>query len=167
MSFDNNWRRKQEIRARPLVDEAYKMAFPTLVAVERFDDRPILDKEFAIDCVLVLDSGLRLHGQEKVLGTKYDTVTVEYEQNQHTGEHGDWFKLSVQFYFVGYLSDDKSTLRLWVMLDWPRVVQATEAGLIVWSRRANKKDGARASFMYTPIKDLPESCILARHVDSR
>jgi hypothetical protein len=148
-SFENNWRRKQEIRLRPVADRVY---------------RHTLDKEFAIDVKLTLDNGQVLTGQEKFLSHRYKnfaSVTVEYEQDQDTGEEGDWYRLAVGFYFVGYATEDELDFEPWVLLNWASTVMSTSKGNINWSYNYNQDGSARASFVHYPMRSFPDECVIA------
>lgn len=118
------------------------------------------DRQFGVDVLLRFASGMQATLQEKFLGTTFDTVTVEYYQDWRTEEPGDWFRLRVDYYFVGYHQPDASTFRRWILLDWPAVQRATSRGLIDWQERRNAKDGARASFRYVAFDAIPAECII-------
>ena len=105
--FNVDPRKIQELRCRPYADTIYRRAFGETIEIIRDSDL-VLDKEFAIDVRIKLANGMNLLGQEKFLSKKYASfasVTVEYYQNQFTKERGDWFRLGVQLYFVGYEND--------------------------------------------------------------
>jgi hypothetical protein len=160
-SFERDPRRVQEKRCRPYADIIYHSVFGDDIKIVR-DANIILDKEFAIDVQIRLDSGLVLLGQEKFLSenyAKYATVTVEYYQNQFTKERGDWFKIGVQFYFTGY--ETKNGFNPYILLNWPQTVLATDVGLIKWLYNTNKDGHAKASFMYYSMSKFPSSCIIA------
>jgi len=166
VSFDTNPRRLQELSGRPIADEIYRDRFGELTQIVRMDraDQKVLDMRFAIDVELTLANGQILLGQEKFLSCKYashQSVTVEYEQNQFTGEHGDWFRLAVQFYFVGYLTQDGRDFDPWILLNWPNVVIATNERRIPWKDNKNKDGRAKASFRYCSMKRFPLDCVVA------
>jgi hypothetical protein len=128
------------------------------------DDQKVLDVRFAIDVQIRLATGQLLLGQEKFLSqiyAKWRSVTVEYEQNQYTGEEGDWFKLASQLYFVGYLTKDQTGFQPWILLNWPNVVIATYHGEIKWHTNRNKDGRARASFKYCSMQAFPSQCVIA------
>lgn len=169
-SFDRDPRRLQELRGRPIADRIYRSVFGEVVEVQRFDqgDDFILDRHFAIDVRLTLPNGMILLGQEKFLSAKYAryaTITVEYEQDHRTGERGDWFKLSPQFYFVGYITNDGDDFDPWMLLDWAAVVIATNDGKLPWRLNWNKDGRARASFMAGKMHNVPEGCIIASSLE--
>lgn len=162
-AFDRNPRRRQELRGRPIANHIYKDVLG-VTGVYRFDGNA-LDTEFAVDVRLTLPSGLVLCGQEKFLSAeyaKYHSITVEFEQNQHTHEPGDWFKEACQFYFVGYETLDKQQFSPWIIVNWTSVVLATEAELIKWNTRHNADGKARASFRWCDMHSIPEQCIIAK-----
>lgn len=165
MDFENNWRRKQEIKMRPLIDKIYRDVFGN-IEITRFDDYKmnVLDKEFAIDVRLTLPNKQILLGQEKSLSyqySKFRTLTVEYYQNPSTQETGDWFKLASQIYFCGYCDEEVNSFYPWVLVDWFKLVLLTNQNKIKWFTRQNTKDNAMASFIYTKIDDLPIECLIA------
>ena len=165
-NFENDPRRIQELKMRPIADAIYKERWGANIQITRFeqDDDYLLDKEYAIDVIIKLKTGMILTGQEKFLSYEYSdfgSLTVEYEQNQHTGEEGDWFKLQVGFYFVGYATEDCSNFEPWVLADWVRIVEATNNKKLGWITNKNKDGHAQASFRYTFMKMLPDDCILA------
>lgn len=162
--FSQNIRKQQEIRLRPAADKVYCSVFGDSIKIARFDsgDNFVLDKTFAVDVVITLPYGLTLNGQEKFLSTQnasYQSVTVEYYQNQFTHELGDWFKLGVQLYFVGY--EFRDTFKPYVLLNWPSVVMATITNKITWTHNNNKDGHARASFTFCKIAQIPRDCIIA------
>lgn len=165
-NFENDPRRQQEIRMRPVADMYYRQIFGENIDIARFEqeDDYILDKEFATDVKLTMPNGMILLGQEKFLSSyfaRFETVTVEYEQNQWTGEQGDWYKLGVQFYFVGYCNQDNTDFSPWIMLNWPAVVCASHNGEIEWQQRANSNGSAMASFRYCNMTKFPEFTVIS------
>lgn len=168
-SFNSNPRRIQELAGRTPAEAIYRSVFGPDIQVERFDDtaseKHLLDREHAIDARLRLPSGMMLTLQEKFLSNafaRFASLTVEYEQNQHTHEPGDWYKLASQLYFTGYLSENNSRFVSWALVNWAQLVIASEAGLIEWRMNANKDGRARASFKYVRFDEIPESCVIAR-----
>ena len=165
--FERDPRRQQELRMRPAADEIYASVFGLNVQVERteYEDGAILDKHFAIDVRVTLPaSGMILLGQEKFLSPRYasfGTVTIEYWQNPEIQEQGDWFKLASQVYFVGYATPDWQGFDPWILLNWPSVVLATEAGAIPWQANHNKDGHARASFRFCKMRLFPPECLIA------
>lgn len=165
-NFERDPRRRQEIAGRPIADKVYRDVFGSATEIVRMEreDQKVLDIRFAIDVKLVLPSGQILLGQEKFLShkyAKYSSVTVEYEQNQWTHEQGDWFKLCSQFYFVGYMNEQRDTFTPWIILNWPNVVLATLQKRVPWRQNKNNNGRARASFKYCGMKNFPKDCIIA------
>lgn len=172
MSFENNWRRKQEISGRAIADRIYRNVYGSDINIRRFEDEDNyeLDKTFAIDVHVTNPNGLILTGQEKFLSNnyaKYKSLTVEYMQNPITEETGDWFKMAVQFYFTGYFNTTGDDYVLWVIADWTQIVLNSINGNINWTRNRNKKDGARADFLYCNMTQLPKECIIACSWDTK
>ena len=99
--------------------------------------------------------------QEKFLFTGFNTVTIEHCQDWLALEPGDWYKLKAQYYFVGYDATKKLRFDPWVLLDWTRLQRVTAQGRIPWRLRGNRKDGARASFMFIEFDKLPPDVVVA------
>ncbi len=163
--FEQYPRRQQEVRLRPAADRLYEfvwqdqLAMPVHRALPRY-----WDQKLGLDAVVRLKSGQILTIQEKFLSTNYaqeQTLTVEFEQNQHTGERGDWFHLFCQFYFCGYEAAGFPAFTSWILVDWPKLVMATAKGLVPWQERKNQNGRARASFRYVPFNQIPVDCRIA------
>lgn len=157
--FDKDPRRQQELRCRPYADRIYRQAFGE-VKIHR-DSDIVLDRDFAIDVRIKLPNGMNLLGQEKFLSkeyAKYNSVTVEYYQNQHTKELGDWFKIGVQIYFVGY--ENGNGFSPFILLDWTKVTIYSNQDKIKWHHNSNKNGSARASFAWVNMDDLNNCAIL-------
>lgn len=169
MGFEDNWRRKQELRLRPVADRVYQGIFGEDIKIERFErqDDWILDKYFAMDVRITFTNGLILTGQEKFLSHKYSSfasVTVEEYQDPTIKEPGDWFKLAVQFYFVGYANKDETGFYPWVMINWPATVMATVKEELDWYSNGNQDGSARASFKYCYMNQIPSYCLIASDI---
>ena len=119
------------------------------------------DSKLGIDVFLRLLTGFECTLQEKFLFTGWNTVTVEYYQNRLTKEPGDWFKLNVSYYFVGYDPTQCLQFHPWVLLDWTGVQRATAQGRITWRLKPCSEDNARASFKYVKMDELPTDVCVA------
>lgn len=165
ISFEQNSRRKHELKMRPAIDSIYARVWPgcTIERFERSED-VILDIKFAIDVKITLPNGMILTGQEKALtypNRRYRTVTVEYWNDPETKQNpGDWFHLASQFYFCGYSTQAGDGFDPWVILDWAQIVEATRRGRIIWKTQGNNHSNARANFKNTPMEDLPRRAIM-------
>jgi hypothetical protein len=167
--FENDPRRKQELRGRPIADRVYRYWLSSEhLGIERFNhkDDVILDRQYAIDVQLTLPGSRQiLLGQEKFLShnqEKYNSLTVEYHQNPQTEEPGDWFKLAPQFYMVGYYTKDGSNFGKVCIVNWAALVMETYKGNVNWQDNTNRDGYARASFRYVNFDDIPVSCLLFR-----
>lgn len=160
------------MKSRPAADRLYNKVFGDMfgsVEVNRFehDDDFILDQEYGIDVIFKLPNGQVLTGQEKFLSpeqARFASMTVEYEQNQHTGEKGDWYKLACQIYFCGYINHDHTKFHPWVIVNWPKIVLLTQGDKINWNYQVNKNGRARASFYWTKIAQLPDEAVIAKRI---
>ncbi|HSG61639.1 MAG TPA: hypothetical protein VLA24_09420 [Pseudomonadales bacterium] len=118
------------------------------------------DKFLGIDVILTFADGQEATLQEKFLFTPYQTVTVEYMQNNLTQEHGDWFNMKCDYYFVGYDRIRENDFQEYILLNWPMVKSLSQQGRIDWGLNTNKKDGARASFRYANFWQFPADCVM-------
>ena len=146
---------------RPVADKLYFEAFPGLTRIERIEreEQKVLDIEHAIDVILHFENGMILTGQEKFLSYKYrrfNSLTVEYENDPILHIKGDWFHCAAQWYFCGYINEDETGFEPWVIVWWPQIVMGTLRGQIHWRHNWNKEDGASASFRYVTMTQLPE-----------
>jgi hypothetical protein len=163
-SFENDPRRKQEIKGRQFADEIYRDVFGGEITRFEKEDNYLLDRKFAIDVQVTTPVGLVLVGQEKFLSHEYigfKTITIEYMQDPTIADRGDWFKMAVQFYITSYFNKSGSGFDLWVIADWAQVVIGTLNGNIVWAEQRNKDGKAKANFKHTKMMELPDSCIIA------
>lgn len=166
--FNKDPRKQQELRCREYADAIYRSVF-NCISIERTDrenpndENAILDSRFAIDVTLRLPNQMVLIGQEKFLSERYShyaSVTVEHENNPHTGEAGDWSNIAAQFYFTGYENPGVG-FSPWMILNWPSVVLATTNERIKWFDQINKDGHARASFRYIPMMHIPSDLVIA------
>lgn len=160
--FNNNPRKQQEMRCRPTADKIYREAFGNKIEIIR-DSDIVLDRDFAIDVRIKLNNGMNLLGQEKFLSERfasYGTVTIEYYQNSFTKEQGDWFKIGVQIYLVGY--EHPSGFAPFILLDWTKVTMYSNLNLIKWMHNTNQDGHAKASFVYTKMSEIPNDCIILK-----
>lgn len=147
------------------IHQVYRAIFPLLPQAEFVnctskERYARYDIDFGVDVILNFVNGQSATIQEKVLTTKYSTVTVEYYQNPATEEPGDWFKLKCDFYFVGYGQRGRTELDRWIILDWNQV--RLHSASIPWQIRSNSQDGARANFRYAHFDSFPSSCVVAK-----
>lgn len=123
-----------------------------------------LDQYFDIDCIIKSGNGMIQTVQAKFLSYDkigFNSITIEYMNDEDKGIEGDWFHCAAQWYFVGYACKSNTYFDKWVILNWPAVIDATVQGNVVWQGpRHNKKDNAKASFKYIDFWDLPDYCKL-------
>jgi len=166
-NFEQNPRRKQELKGRPIADAIYQSVFGRNINITRYEHNEnfILDTKFAIDVELEFPSGLIMTGQEKFLSPRfasYNSITVEYMNNPAEPiELGNWFNLAAQFYMVGYFTRDYKGFSPWVIINWLATVLNTTRGKINWRDNENKDGRALASFKYCDIQSLPPDCVVA------
>ena len=166
-NFENDPRRKQELRARPFWDDVYRQVFGDIDGYRFHEEEAYMDKRYAIDVQLTdRCTALLRWGQEKALHHKYahfNSLTVEYMQDPTTGEKGDWFKLPVQFYAVGYLNEHQDAFEKWIIVNWLTIVDLTCRGELAW--RLNSNNGfARANFKYINWNQIPSHAIVEQRL---
>ena len=164
--FDKDPRRQQELRGRPFADAIYRATL-NAQKITRSEDLPDkwdhLDKWFGIDTHIRLPDGQGLTVQEKFLSyecARFNSLTVEYEQNQHTGEKGDWFRLLAHLYFIAYFNESGDGFGKWGIVDIAKLKVLTQAGSVEWHDQANKDGRALASFKWCDVGRLPRECVM-------
>jgi len=168
--FNRDPRRQQELRARPLCDAIYAEVFGCDPAkIMRYDGHAFFDRQLGIDVGLRLSNGMALRGQEKALSFEFahfNSLTVEYYQNQYAREPGDWFNIGAQFYFCGYLNQTMTAFVSYALVDWPLLALASAHGEVRWDEKPNRDGHARASFRYINFDLIPAYCLIARSFSS-
>jgi len=164
-NFEQNWRRQQELRMRPIADNIYRSCWGDNIKIERIERLAdfVLDKFFGIDVLVTFPTGMIITGQEKFLSPKYATyksLTVEHMNDP--SHKGDWFNLASQFYFCGYASKAWDSFQLWVIVNWLELALATLQKNIKWFSNNNQHDNARATFRYCRISEIPKECLIKR-----
>ena len=164
--FENDIRRKQELKGRPFADNIYYQNFG-MVGIKRYDkiDNLVIDQQFAIDVTIIMDNGMVLNGQEKFLSynySKYNSLTVEFMQDPLTDEKGDWFKLAPQFYLCAYFNEAQTDFIKYILIYWPKLVIHTNNNVIDWRLNVNNNGRAKASFKWINFNNIPDDCIIAK-----
>ena len=155
------------LAAEPTQDEVYEQVFGRGVQIQRERRGGSLDRLNHIDVTLLLRHGQRLRGQEKALRADkvaYNTVTIEYWQNRHTREKGEFFKLDSHFYLSGYLDEEGNHYTQWIVVDVLRLHQWicrewSESKILNHVRPTSH---SKASFLWIDVDEIPEECIIAR-----
>jgi len=142
-------------KLEPFVDDVYRKVFnPTEII--RSDKGGELDKKFHVDTYLRLPSNILATFQEKTLSYKYrtfNTVTIEYYQNRHTKELGEFFNLASQFYFHGYENEKGNGLSVWHIFKTYPLLMWIYYNLELCNIRSAA--GSNASFISCDYKLLP------------
>lgn len=176
--FENLDTVKKQRRLVPAAENIYENLFgPCEVLDLREDgnDGHILDRDFAVDTLIVKPSGAWYSLQEKYRDHQFLTrrryrvnpncpdFTQEYKNADGTDreEKGEWFHLGAQYYFYGW--SDKSGLNFaaWVLINIPKYKRLVEAkgGLDeVGEFMQNEKHG-RASFYCIPLTSIKEAIV--------
>jgi hypothetical protein len=166
------YRFRDAAKRQPFANDLYREIFSNLdcplepgyeeIRCQKDDIAAAYDRLLGVDVIFRFVNGMSATLQEKFLFTSFDTITVEYYDDDENNEEGDWFNLRSQYYFVGYDRENDNTLQDWVLLNWSAVQIATNQGRIKWDIRQNHLDGARANFKYTHISKITDRCIVAK-----
>jgi len=167
--FEQNERRKAEIKARPYIDAIYKETWKVkniTRADQQSDERlKYMDKYLHIDTVIELSDGEHINLQEKSLGydkRNFNTVTLEYYNNPKTGELGDYFLCEAQAYFCGYVNENNTGFCKWWILDMIKLREMImKNGGIKWAEQFRQKNiySGKADFFAFPVAYIWESVI--------
>jgi hypothetical protein len=171
MSIEDTPEWKQSIAMRPACDEVWcHVLGVTPAAIERFDKTGplfILDTEHCIDMRVKMPNGSQILGQEKALSYqfwKYRTFTIEFWQNRHTKEPGEFFKIASQLYLSGYSDQTGVTFIEWKILDVPRlIIWLRDYSVDALSKRCKPAGGSRAAFLPIDYDSIPKDAILAEY----
>ncbi len=153
---------------RPACDrvlcEVFGIKDTSIIRYQSEGEAHILDTEFAIDLKIILPCGGQLSGQEKALSNKYyrfKTFTMEFYQNRHTREPGEFFKIASQFYLSGYSDDTGIEFIEWhiiKMFDFMNWIRNSSVDKLAERCRPST---SRANFLPIPYKKIPSQFIFA------
>lgn len=169
MSFskDLELARKAEQYQNELYQDLLPIADIIRYQQEDEGDRHVMDREHHIDVVLKLSNGAKLMGQEKALRNKfakYNTFTIEFYQNRHTKERGEFFNLGAQFYLHGYWNSQESGFCKWYLIrvfdfmNWLK-----EKSIEELEAQTRAPGSSNATFYYMDYEDIPNEFIYASH----
>lgn len=128
-----------------------------------------LDRKFSIDVITKDEKHIKFYIQEKFQRFKYadkETVTIEYMSNVDYNIKGAFFHMNVDYYIMGYASEDKTDFEhLWI-LPWNKLKHwmsnhFTEEGLKKWLKY--DYEHGRASFLAIPIRIIPKDLIIYKY----
>ena len=168
MTFEETPEYQQSLAMRPACDavlcEVWGVDPSCIKRFNKASELFILDKEFAIDLQVRLPNGSQVTGQEKALSWKfykYRTFTMEFWQNRHTKERGEFFKIASQFYLHGY--SDASGVRFieWMVLDILKLIDwLKRCGIDALDKKTRPAGGSRAAFLPIEYDKIPAEFIL-------
>jgi len=147
------------LKAIPFEDKVYSEIFKAHRNIKRIEHGSefILDTKFHIDLILSGKNGI-ITFQEKILryeNSHYNTFTMEYMQNRHTGEEGEFFNIGAQFYLSGYFNKNEDGLCKWIIINLP-VFMAYPSLML---KHEIKPSTSNANFIAWNYKDIPTECI--------
>lgn len=124
MNFENlSTVKRVQLPLKPAALRIYQSIFPGC-RIEDLRENGIkvhiLDKEFAIDSLLYVESGQWFSLQEKyrkIQDWHYHDFTQEFENGD--GTDGEWFKLGAQLYFFGWGDPNVPMFYEWFILSIP------------------------------------------------
>ncbi len=148
-------------------DAIYEEVFaPREINRFRREEGHILDMQYHIDCEVTLRNGAILLGQEKGLRAqfrKFNTFTIEFYQNRHTGERGEFFNLGAQYYLHGYWNDDYSGFSKWYLIKIFDFLAALKRTSLQNLQRQTRPSSGNASFFWIEYPRIPNEFIYAKH----
>ena len=153
------------VRAQEYQDDIYRRVFPVknILRYNR-DDEIILDIKYHIDVELELQNGIKLLGQEKALRNcfaKYNTFTMEFYQNRHTGEPGEFFNIGAQFYLHGYWNNTGDGFCKWYIVKLFDFLAYLKKKDITELMAMTRPSTSNANFFYVDYNDIPSEFIYA------
>jgi len=123
----------------------------------------VLDQQFHIDVVLTLMNNSTLTGQEKALSNRFygfRTFTMEFYQNRHTKERGEFFKIASQFYLHGYSDETGLEFCEWYIFDVLRLIEWLKGYGEDALAKQTRPSTSRASFLPIKYDRIPDRFIL-------
>ena len=178
-SFEQTPEQIHSRKMRPACDNVYRRLFGKDIKIKRFEkesERFILDKEFAIDVILEMPTGIQLTGQEKALRNyyyKYKTFTIELYNNRNSypvgkmeaKEKGEWFNISAQFYLSGYSNIYGDGFVEWVFMDMLKFVKWINSTFTLEQlKKKSMPSSSNASFIPFEYSKIPKECFYARSI---
>ena len=155
------------IKAQSIQDNIYRRVFGCKDIKRYSNNEMILDIKYHIDVEIKLQNDSILLGQEKMLRNcfyRYNTFTMEFYQNRHTKEQGEFFNLGAQFYLHGYwnISEDGYAcyylIKIFDLLTWLKTKSISELELMTRPSTSN------ASFFYINYNDIPNQYIYCKDI---
>jgi len=149
---------KQSMRMRPACDRVIREVWGPSATIVRFDRNDeegphVLDQNYHIDVQVGLVGGGTVTLQEKALTYRYSdhrTFTMEYHQNRHTGEEGEFFHIAAQYYLSGYSDETGIEFLYWNIL--------AVAPFVEWYQQQQlelRPSTSRADFIYPSLLLIP------------
>jgi hypothetical protein len=169
MSLEDTWQYQHSLKMRPACDRIIEHVFHVPPErIERFGPGhplSILDRNFAIDMRIQLPNGSHLTGQEKALTFpcyKFRTFTMEFYQNRHTREPGEFFHIASQFYLHGYADQSGEHFIEWKIINILPFMAWLKNNTLEWFASKIRDDReSRAAFFYFPYDDIPQEFYFA------
>jgi len=169
--FDNLSTVKFQEKMKPAALKIYQELFPGSKIQDLREDGVkvhVLDKEFGVDALLIMEGGQWLSIQEKYRSNYYyrfKDFTQEYMNGHGTPYEspGEWFKLGAQLYFYGWANEDNTEFIDWILMDIPRykILVEKSGGIEKMGYLMHNKQHGSASFYTIPLDKL-NSAILKR-----
>ena len=150
-------------KAKPIQNEIYKSIWPVkeITRFERDEDK-ILDIRYHIDVEVEMDNGISFLGQEKALRHEkatFNTFTMEFYQNRHTKEKGEFFNLGAQFYLHAYWNEQEDGFCKWYLIKVFDFLEHLKKTSIETLEKYTRPSTSKASFFYVNYNKIPERFI--------
>ena len=138
MELEDTKEWKQSMKMRPACDrvlqEVFQIPKDNIIRYQSKDNPHILDQEFAIDLRVLLENGMSLTCQEKALSNKFHhfrTFTIEFWQNRHTEEPGEfnftegWFRTSGLYDLAEVEKNRERFITILIIISWSCKIYTT------------------------------------------
>lgn len=152
---------------QPLTDEILKDSFNKILKYEnikitRLKDEKgqvhLLDKNFAIDGIIELESGMIFTFQEKIRRHKnkeFNDFTLEYLSNINKNIKGEFFHLCSDFYIHGYANEGEKEIDTLRIIKVINLKEYINKNIIDLKKEMQKnKNHSNASFLPIDFEEL-------------
>ena len=119
-NFENDPDYRFSKKMSPIFDDFYRYIYSAKRIVREHGTVP--DKLWHVDTTITLPNKQILLFQEKCLRNEFyhwNTLTVEFYQNRHTNELGEFFKMASQLYFHAYSNETEDGFARYSIVNWP------------------------------------------------
>ncbi|MCK4259878.1 MAG: hypothetical protein KAX49_12930 [Halanaerobiales bacterium] len=153
-------------KTSPFIDAVYTELLQT-TKIKRTNteanNNEVLDREFHIDTIIERQNGTKITLQEKILRNEkssFNTFTMEFYQNRHSKEKGEFFNICSQYYFHGYLNENEDGLEKWYIINVSRLNKwLSKYNIKQIEEQKTRPSTSNASFFWVNYNNIPKDCI--------